>query len=84
MGGDEFLLVMTERSLREVDKIVDKLEKDSPLILSRESDSVKCSLSYGFAFAQGEYVYDELLAEAEENMYRKKAELKALLQMPDR
>lgn len=84
MGGDEFLLVMTERSLRDVDRIVDKLEKDSPLILSRENDSVKCSLSYGFSFAQGEFVYDELLAEAEENMYKKKAELKKLLQMPDR
>ena len=84
MGGDEFLLVMTERTLRDIDRIVDQLENDSPYILSRDNDSVKCSLSYGCAFAQGEYNYDELLAEAEENMYRKKAELKELLQMPDR
>ncbi|MDO4862978.1 MAG: diguanylate cyclase [Ruminococcus sp.] len=84
MGGDEFLIVMTERSLRELDGIMDKLTADSPYILSKDSDSVKCSLSYGCAFAKGEFSYDELLAEAEENMYRKKAELKELLQMPDR
>lgn len=84
MGGDEFLIVMTESSYRTVDKIMGQLDKDSPYILSRESDDVKCSLSYGCAFAKGEYSYDELLAEAEENMYEKKAELKKLLQMPDR
>ena len=84
MGGDEFLIIMTERSFRELDSIMDKLEKDSPYILSEESENVKCSLSYGCSFAKGEFNYEELLSEAEENMYRKKAELKELLQMPDR
>ncbi|MBR4626965.1 MAG: sensor domain-containing diguanylate cyclase [Ruminococcus sp.] len=84
MGGDEFLIVMTERSFRDLDSMMEKLSKDSPYILSRESDSIKCSLSYGCAFAKGEFSYDELLAEAEENMYRNKTELKKLLQMPDR
>lgn len=84
MGGDEFLIVMTERTFRELDSMMEKLDKDSPYILSKEDDSIKCSLSYGCAFAKGEFSYDELLAEAEENMYRKKSELKTLLQMPDR
>lgn len=84
MGGDEFLIVMTEKSFRELDGIMEKLEKDSPYILSKDTDSIKCSLSYGCAFAKGEFSYDDLLAEAEDNMYRKKSELKKLLQMPDR
>ena len=84
MGGDEFLLVMTECTYRSADRIMEKLEKDEPYILSREEDSIKCSLSYGCAYESGEYSYDELLAEAEANMYEKKTELKKLLQMPDR
>lgn len=84
MGGDEFLIVMTKGSIRKLDKVMDKLNKDSPYILSRKSDSVKCSLSYGCSYAKGVFSYDSLLAEAEENMYLKKAELKKLLKMPDR
>lgn len=84
MGGDEFLIVMTKGSIRRLDKVMDKLDKDSPYILSRKSDSVKCSLSYGCSYAKGVFSYDSLLAEAEENMYMKKAELKRLLNMPDR
>ena len=84
MGGDEFLIVMTKGSIRKLDKAMDKLNKDSPYILSRKSDSVKCSLSYGCSYAKGDFSYDSLLTEAEENMYVKKAQLKKLLQMPDR
>ena len=84
MGGDEFLVVMTECTYRSVDKIIDKLENDCPYILSRETDSIKCALSFGYACEKADYSYEELLAEAEENMYRKKAALKKQLQMPDR
>lgn len=84
MGGDEFLIVMTSGDVRRLEKIMDQLESDSPYILSRKSDSVKCSLSYGCSFDKGSFIYDTLLAEAEENMYKKKTQLKNLLQMPDR
>ena len=84
MGGDEFLMVMTECTFRSIDKFIESLEKESPIILSKPTDSVKCALSYGYAYAKGEYNYDELLTEAEENMYAKKAELKKQLQMPER
>lgn len=84
MGGDEFLIVMTTGDVRRLDKTIDKLNKDSPYILSRKSDSVKCSLSYGFSYAKGIFSYDAKLSEAEENMYAKKTELKKLLQMPER
>ncbi|MBQ4465406.1 MAG: GGDEF domain-containing protein [Oscillospiraceae bacterium] len=84
MGGDEFLMVMTNCTFRAADKVIEQLEKDAPYLLSREDDSVRCALAYGCAFAKGEYDYDALLAEAEENMYDKKTELKALWQMPDR
>ena len=84
MGGDEFLIVMTECTFRSIDKIVDKLTKDEPYILSRAEDSIKCSLSYGFAYSNSESTYDELLSQAEENMYAKKTEIKKRLNMPER
>ena len=84
MGGDEFLMVMTECTFREIEELIEKLDKDSPYILNRNEDPVKCALSFGYAYAKNEYSYDELLAEAEENMYLKKTELKKLLNMPER
>ena len=84
MGGDEFLLVMTECTFREIDALVEKLDADSPFILNRDSDPILCALSFGYAYAKDEYSYDELLTEAEENMYAKKIELKKLLNMPER
>ena len=84
MGGDEFLLIMTDCTYRYVDRIMDRLDKDAPYILSSDEDSIKCAISYGCAYAGGEYVYEEMLAEAEDNMYLKKAELKKQLNMPER
>lgn len=84
VGGDEFVLVMTECSFRNIDHIVSQLEKDCPYLLNRDSDQVICALSYGYAYAMGEYSFDTLISEAEANMYEKKSELKKLLNMPDR
>ena len=84
MGGDEFMMVMTECSFRSIDALIEKLDGDEPHILSQTGDSVKCALSYGYAYAKGQYSYEALLAEAEENMYHKKTELKKLMNMPDR
>ncbi|MDE6833629.1 MAG: GGDEF domain-containing protein [Ruminococcus sp.] len=85
MGGDEFLMVMTECTFREIDELIGKLNSDSPYILNPDSnDPVKCALSFGYAYAKEEYSYNELLTEAEENMYTKKTELKKLLNMPER
>lgn len=84
MGGDEFLFVMTECTYRKMDKVIEKIEADEPYLLNRASDSIKCALSYGYAYAKGSYDYEALLAEAEEKMYEKKTSLKELLQMPDR
>ena len=84
MGGDEFLMVMTQCSYRSINDLIERLEKESPIILSKPTDSIKCALSFGYAYAKGEYDYDKKLAEAEENMYEKKAALKKELQMPDR
>lgn len=84
MGGDEFLLILSECSFRDMDQVIEQLEQDSPILLSAESDVVTCALSYGYAYAKGSFSYEQLLAEAEENMYKKKAELKEKLHMPDR
>ena len=84
MGGDEFLLVVRNRSYREMTALVNRLDEDCPVIVSADTDSVKCSVAYGYAYAKESYVYDNLLAEAEDNMYRKKYEIKQQLNMPDR
>lgn len=84
MGGDEFLVVMTECSFRSIEALIEKVEQDSPVILSKPEESVKCALSFGYAFAKGTVDYDALLTEAEEHMYKKKAALKQQMQMPER
>jgi len=85
MGGDEFLLVITDyKSFSEINCIIEKLDSDSPYILSPENDSVKCALSYGYDYAKGNFSFEKLLSNAEDNMYTKKAELKKLLNMPER
>lgn len=84
MGGDEFLFVSKNCTFNEIDRIISQLDNDAPYILSRESDKIKCALSYGYSYAKGSFSYEKLLAEAEENMYAKKTELKKLLNMPER
>lgn len=84
MGGDEFLLVMTECTFREIDTLIEKLDADSPFILNRGSDPVKCALSFGYSYGKDDYSYEQILTEAEENMYAKKIELKKLMNMPER
>ena len=84
MGGDEFLMVMTDCSYREMDRVVSRLENDSPMILNKDSDTVKCALSFGCSYGKGSFDYNSLLTDAEESMYEKKTELKMLMKMPDR
>ena len=84
IGGDEFVLIMPECSFREIDRLIDILDNDAPYILSAEEDTIKCALSYGYSYAKAPYIYQDIYIEAEENMYKKKAELKKLLNMPDR
>ena len=84
MGGDEFLFVSKNCTFNEIDRIISQLDNDAPYILSRESDKIKCALSYGYSYGKGSFSYEKLLAEAEENMYAKKTELKKLLNMPER
>ena len=82
MGGDEFLLIMRGCSFRRIDSVVSKLDSDSPYLLNDEE--IKCSISYGYAYAKGVYSYEQLLSEAEEHMYSKKTQIKRILNMPDR
>ncbi len=84
MGGDEFLLVATNCTYRQMTAAVNRLDDECPMILSADSDSIKCSVAYGYAYEKGSYVYEDLLSEAEESMYRKKYEIKQQLNMPDR
>ncbi len=84
MGGDEFLLVMCNCTYQHMDNVTDILDTDAPVILSHENDSVQCALSYGYAYGKDKFSYEIILAEAEENMYKKKKELKQILNMPDR
>lgn len=84
MGGDEFLVIIADTSLRYIVKIVDRLNRDCPYILNRDNDRIKCALSFGYAYGKDDYVYEAVLAKAEENMYIKKNQLKIEMNMPDR
>ncbi len=84
MGGDEFLAVITKGSYSDFLEIINTIENDSPYTLSEEQDTVLCTLAYGYAYAKASYSFEELLSEAEENMYQKKFEIKKKLNLPSR
>lgn len=84
MGGDEFLAVITKGNYSDFLEIIDKIENDSPYTLSEAQDTVLCTLAYGYAYAKTTYSFEELLSEAEENMYQKKFEIKKKLNLPSR
>ncbi len=84
MGGDEFLAVLTKGTYSDFFEVINKIESDSPYILSEAQDTVMCTLAYGYAYAKASYSFEELLSEAEENMYQKKFEIKKKLNLPSR
>lgn len=75
MGGDEFMVVMTNRSKSDCEKIINDWY---PTVgcLNRKSDGFKCMMAYGVSYGESHFDMDELIKEADEKMYYHKIEIK--------
>lgn len=76
LGGDEFAFVFCNYSEEIACNMLKEWEKDV-LPLNRKEDLVQCSLSIGGAFASRPFIIDDVLKEADENMYARKIAMKA-------
>lgn len=75
MGGDEFMIVVLNKSIDYMKKLIDQWY---PAVgqLNRDSDGFKCVLSYGVAHGQQGCNFDALQKQADDRMYDMKVALK--------
>lgn len=75
MGGDEFMIVVTDKSQEAIFSLINKWY---PTVgqLNRDSDGFKCLLSYGVAFGTNGDNFDTILKEADDKMYEMKVRIK--------
>lgn len=75
MGGDEFLLVFPETSMKEIDSVWDRICKRVEEI-NRINNGHDLSFSYGFyeygKYAKKDMSINEIIQKADEEMYRRK------------
>ena len=76
MGGDEFMVVLTDLSQQECEKLVTRWYSKLKCINNSESDGFKCVFAYGMAYSDLCINIDELLREADEKMYQHKIKVK--------
>lgn len=75
MGGDEFMIVVLNKSIDYMDKLI-KQWYPSVGQLNRDSDGFKCVLSYGVAHGNQGCNFDALQKQADDRMYDMKVALK--------
>lgn len=75
MGGDEFMIVVVNKSREYVEKLINMWY---PTVgqLNRDSDGFKCVLSYGVAYGSQYCNFDAVQKQADEIMYDMKVALK--------
>ncbi len=76
LGGDEFALIFCNYNEKEARRILREWEKSLKPFNSSE-DPVQCSLSIGGAFSSSPINMDQVLKEADEDMYAVKLAMKA-------
>ena len=77
MGGDEFIVVIPNAQLLDLEKIVATWYATVPLLNFEYNDDFKCTLSYGIAYKMGDMSFQEVLGEADEKMYVMKKKIKS-------
>ena len=71
-GGDEFVVLASLRTDRDAVIVSEKLHNVLTRMFSLEKVTVRVSASIGVACADGDAVLDELIAQADRDMYREK------------
>ena len=74
MGGDEFMVVACNMGMREIDGLIRLW--DSRLSYLNEYARFPCTMAYGRAWGEAPINLDELIRQADENMYDQKQDLK--------
>ncbi len=77
MGGDEFLLVMTECTRKELDDLLCKWEQEIQKV-NEKYGGEPCVIAEGSAFAEGGFEIEEVCAIADKRMYRDKIRKKRM------
>lgn len=76
LGGDEFAFVFCDYEEETARKIIEKWEEEvAPL--NRREDSVQCSLAVGGAYSKKTFDIEDVMREADKNMYERKKKMKA-------
>lgn len=75
IGGDEFMVVVPDKKLTEVQPIIDRWYSTVGS-LNREDDTFECRLAYGVSEGNQNTSFDYVMAQADNNMYTMKKELK--------
>jgi diguanylate cyclase (GGDEF)-like protein len=77
IGGDEFVVLAFDVSDEELNALV-KRWQDKLDALNREQTDTVCVIACGTAFAEGDYIFKNVLEEADQEMYKDKLQKKAL------
>lgn len=75
MGGDEFMVVITNKTEDECNSLID-IWYPTVGCLNRRDDGFKCMMAYGVSFGGMYSDTDELIKQADERMYYHKIEIK--------
>jgi len=76
IGGDEFVVIITDCVESEIDSFVSRWQNSLVEVNSREDDIV-CSAAVGTAYGTGSYKIGDILKKADANMYINKRKMKS-------
>ena len=69
MGGDEFMMLLPDFSAERVDSLIQAMKADPDTILTEPDSPVQCRIAIGYAYRYGSFNLNELIKEADQNMY---------------
>lgn len=72
MGGDEFMLVVCDKTAEEMQTLEAVMKSDPQTVLTAPEKEVQCRIAIGYAYQQGSIDLEKLIEEADQNMYKDK------------
>lgn len=75
VGGDEFVVVALHVNREQAEQILQRW-KDALADLNRRDDGIRCDIACGFVYAEKEFVFEDVIAQADQLMYEDKKEKK--------
>ena len=69
MGGDEFMMLLPDITENTIQLLVKNMKADPKTNLSDPDQPVKCRIAIGYAYGSGNIDLNQLISEADQNMY---------------